>query len=84
MKYQFVGKGYVNTFSNLADIPYAITGYTEDYTVARRNGACVHRQELDNRPEFKVFLGPMWNGTTEEGEPIFRYETQEVYNLLSE
>ena len=84
MKYQFVGMGKTEVFDNLADIPYIITGYTEDMTVYRNQGCCVHRQELDNRPEFKGFLGPMWNGTTDEGEPIFRYETQEVYNLLSE
>ena len=52
--------------------------------VKRNQGYIVHRQELDNRPEFKGFLGPMWNGVDEEGSPIFRYETQEMYDLFSE
>lgn len=84
MKYQFVSLGKSETFNSLSEVPYEIKGYTEDLTVARQNGACVHRQELDNRPEFKGFLGPMWNGRTAEGEPIFRYETQQVYDILSE
>lgn len=84
MKYQFISKGKSEMYSNLSDIPYIISGYTKDETVRRNQGYIVHRQELDNRPEFKGFLGPMWNGVDEEGSPIFRYETQEMYDLFSE
>lgn len=85
MKYQFVSmEKKTELYNSLSDIPYEIKGYTEDLTVYRRQGSIVHRQELDNRPMFKGFLGPMWNGTTEDGEPIFRYETQSVYDMLSE
>ena len=84
MKYQFVSKGYNEVYNSLAEIPYVISGYSADLTELRRKGCIVHRQELDNRPEFKGFLGPMWNGTAEDGSPFFRYETQEMYDLFSE
>lgn len=51
--------------------------YSEDNSKFRNMGACVPRAELDNRPLMKGYLGPMWDG----GE--LRYETQEVYNMLS-
>ena len=50
---------------------------TEDLTEARKRGAWVHRAELDNQPEVNGYLGPMWDGG------MLRYETQEVYDMLS-
>lgn len=65
----------------------------------RAAGRLCPREELDNRPVFKGFLGPMWDGLrygneyefqttpaereTIEPVAILRYETQEVYDLLS-
>ena len=61
-------------------------GLSEDLTEWRNHGAVVHRAELDNQPEFDGYLGPMWDGTIKiNGEEygVLRYETQEVYDLLS-
>lgn len=41
------------------------------------------RDELKNQPTLKGYLGPMWNGI-EDGKAVIRYETQEVYDMLSE
>lgn len=51
---------------------------SEDYSAHRANGAIgVPRAELDNQPKVGGYLGPMWDG---DG---LRYETQEVYDMLS-
>ena len=52
-------------------------GYSKDHTKEREQGLCVPRKELDNQPLFEGYLGPMWDGD------MLRYETQEVYNMLS-
>lgn len=54
------------------------TGKSEDLSELRNKGYLVHRAELDNQPILPGYLGPMWNG---DG---LRYETQEVYNQLSQ
>lgn len=85
LKIDFVSLYGCETFSNFEDVPYTVKGYTEDYSNARKCGALVHRQELDNRPIYSGYLGPMFNGyTTENGEKILnlRYETQQAYNEL--
>ena len=56
---------------------FTIVGYTEDLTEARNKGAWVHCKELDNQPIIKGFLSPMYDGGK------LRYETQEVYDILS-
>lgn len=50
---------------------------TEDLSELRARGVCVHRAELDNQPMVDGYLSPMWDG---DG---IRYETQEVYDMLS-
>ena len=50
---------------------------TEDLSEIRARGGCVHRAELDNQPMVDGYLSPMWDG---DG---LRYETQEVYDMLS-
>ena len=63
-----------------------MTGLSEDLTEWRNHGAIVHRPELDNQPEFEGYIGPMWDGTTKtfgRDVGVLRYETQEVYDLLS-
>ena len=51
--------------------------YTEDLTELRNRGAWVHRAELDNQPLVDGYLSPMWDGG------MLRYETPEVYDMLS-
>ncbi len=41
------------------------------------------REELRGQPKFDGLCGPMWGGTTEDGEPIIRYEDWGTYELLS-
>ena len=74
---KFVAKNGVRIFETFEEIPYEIRGYEPDLSLSRAQGHCVHRAELDNKPKYKGFLGPMWDGGN------FRYETQEVYDLLS-
>lgn len=40
------------------------------------------REELQNEYILEGLLGPMYDGE-KEGRPVIRYETQEVYNILS-
>lgn len=49
-----------------------------DYSEFRQKGACVPRKELDNQPLVDGYLSPMWDGG------MIRYETQEVYDILSD
>ena len=85
LKIDFVSLYGCETFSSFEDVPYKVEGYSEDYSKIRKTGALVHRQELDNRPIYSGYLGPMFNGyTTENGEKVLnlRYETQQAYNEL--
>ena len=55
---------------------------SEDLSDVRARGGLVHRAELDNRPEFDEYLGPMWDGM--DGDcGVLRYETQDIYDMLS-
>lgn len=83
---------------------------SRDWSYERERGACVPREELDNKPVFGGYLGPMWDGLRYEIDGrtyydfdlkyhpelralaeaknikpygVLRYETQEVYDLLS-
>lgn len=59
---------------------------SEDLSALRARGALVHRAELDNQPEFDGYCGPMWDGERRwNGErcAVLRYETWEVYDMLS-
>ena len=51
--------------------------FTEDLSEIRARGGCVHRAELDNQPMVDGYLSPMWDGG------MLRYETPEVYDMLS-
>lgn len=77
MKMVFVGNGIVKEFENEKQVPFEVEKYTIDWTTERELGMCVPRAELDNQPMYKGWLGPMWDGDR------LRYETQEVYDLLS-
>ena len=44
-------------------------------------GGC--RAELQGAPKIKNFCGPMYDGDDEQGRAVIRYESQEVYDILS-
>ena len=70
-------KGFkTETYNTIGDVPYKVTGYSENYTMERMHGLVVPREELDEQPQFEGFLGPMWDGDK------LRYETQSVYDLF--
>ena len=91
LEFQFVGGRFngAHTQTEVFNTPIgdSIVGYTENLTDARARGACVHRAELDDQPIIKGYLGPMFNGFKEDSEGntliCLRYETQEVYDMLS-
>lgn len=41
------------------------------------------RAELQGAPKLKNFCGPMYDGEDDQGRAVIRYETQEVYDILS-
>lgn len=41
------------------------------------------RAELQGAPILKGFCGPMYNGEDSQGRAVIRYESQEVYDILS-
>ena len=41
------------------------------------------RAELQGAPKLKNFCGPMYDGTDESGNSVIRYESREVYEILS-
>lgn len=41
------------------------------------------RAELQGAPILKNFCGPMYDGDDEQGRAVIRYESQEVYDILS-
>lgn len=53
---------------------YKITGYGRKENI---------REELKDAPQIVGFLGAMWGGH-KDGFPVRRYESQEVYNRLSQ
>ena len=73
----FVSKGKTEQFDSFDEVPYEATGHTADLSESREKGLIVHREELDNKPEYYGWCGPMWDG----GD--YRYETWEVYNMMS-
>lgn len=77
MKIQFVSRGKTEYFDSFEEVPYEITGYTKNLSEERAKGYCVHRAELDDKPEYDGWCGPMWDGG------MYRYETWEVYDILS-
>lgn len=41
------------------------------------------RAELQGAPKLKNFCGPMYDGEDERGRAVIRYDSQEVYDILS-
>lgn len=96
---EFVGGRWNGRKVELEEAVKYATGKTEDLSKVRKNGGFCRRVELDNKPTFDGYLSPMWDGLRYCGmyefevserikrsvEPvaILRYETQEVYNMMS-
>ena len=51
--------------------------FTPDMSECRKQGGLCWREELDNQPLVDGYIGPCWDGGK------LRYETQEVYDMLS-
>lgn len=79
MKAIFVGGKLNGTVTTTEEIKakYWNGKLTEDLSEVRARGGLVHREELDNQPMVDGYLSPMWDG---DG---IRYETYEVYDMLS-
>ena len=74
-KYQLVTKS--GTFyPTITDLEFS-NAYLGEYKNPRT------RDELQGCPRLKGYCGPMYNGKDSEGNTIIRYETSEVYSLLS-
>lgn len=97
-RYEFIGGELHKMAFSREVVELLANGHSEDLSELRAQGACVHREELDNQPLVDGYLSPMWDGlryngkyeweATEEDkamEPVavIRYESQEVYNKLS-
>ena len=78
MKAVFVGGKYNRQVMEVEDVLKISNGTSKDWSTARKAGALVPRAELDNQPVVDGYLGPFWDGDK------LRYETQEVYDMLSE
>ena len=59
---EFVGGHYDRTPMTLEIAEMVTTRRSHDYSAARQRGALVPRAELDNKPVFDGYLGPMWDG----------------------
>lgn len=77
MKAVFVGGKYHCQIMDVDDVRKISNGTSRDWSIARNAGALVPRAELDNQPTVDGYLGPFWDGGR------LRYETQEVYDMLS-
>ena len=81
--YELVGGEYAGTYNEVESLPCFSGKYSRDWSKERAAGGFVSRPELDNKPELDGYLGPMMNGYR-DGKMVLRYETQEVYDALSE
>lgn len=101
--YEFVGGELDKKMMVRSEVELMADGHKPDRSYERMCGRLVQREELDNQPKVRGYLGPMWDGkrymlddgrmvyTFENVNPasiveivgVMRYETQEVYDLLS-
>lgn len=56
---------------------------TAVYTQTGTLSDTVRRRELQDQPYIKGLCGPIYDGTDIGGRPVIRYETQELYDILS-
>lgn len=62
---------------DVSELAKQAIAYTPSYAQYRARGCVAPREELDCRPIIVGYLSPMWDGD------MLRYETPEVYDLLS-
>ena len=80
--YQFFGGKYNGKTMTRKEIESLSSGTTEDLTHIRQLGGTCHRKELDNQPLVNGYLSPMFSHI-DYGLVYLRYETQEVYDMMS-
>ena len=79
MKAYFAGGQYSGQLLDMEQLEAISNGERRpDYSAERARGYCVPRAELDNVPLVDGYLAPMWDGGR------LRYETAEVYEMLSQ
>jgi hypothetical protein len=83
--YELVGGEYAGTYTEeeVKALPCFSGRYSRDWSKERAAGGFVHRAELDNKPQLDGYLGPMMGGYR-DSKMVLRYETQDVYDRLSE
>lgn len=72
--YQVINVGSTETFHSKNEL-------LQKYSAVGVNFNPSNRKELQGQPILDGVYGPMYNGLSEEGIPIIRYETAEVYTL---
>lgn len=80
--YAFYGKKLNGKVLTREQIDKISTGLTKDYSKERAKGSSVHIKELDNQPIVDEYLGPIFE-KIDYGKIYLRYETQEIYDMLS-
>lgn len=81
--YQFFGGKYNGKTMTRTEVESLSSGTTEDLTQIRQQGGTCHRKELDNQPLVNGYLSPMFSHI-DYGLIYLRYETQEIYDMLSD
>ena len=56
---------------------------SRNWSEERSRGRLVPRAELDSKPQFEGYAGPMWDGERPGGIGVLRYETWDVYDMMS-
>ena len=80
----FYGGRYDGKAVSLEEAERMTEKRSEDLSEIRAMGGLVRKKELDNKPEFDGSCGPMWDGTMRGNTiGILRYETWDVYDMLS-
>lgn len=80
--YQFFGGKYNGKTMTRKEVDSLSSGTTEDLTQIRQLDGTCHRKELDNQPLVNGYLSPMFSHI-DYGLVYLRYETQEVYDMMS-
>lgn len=80
--YEFIGGKYNGQTMTRTEVEIISSGTTEDLTHIRQQCGTCHRKELDNQPLVNGYLSPMFSHIG-YGLVYLRYETQEVYNTIS-
>lgn len=80
--YEFLGGKYNGQTMTRTEVECISYGTAEDLTNIRQESGTCHRKKLDNQPLVKGYLSPMFSHI-DYGIIYLQYETQEVYNTMS-